>query len=123
MWHESLNGLVSTLTHELFRIPLKVDRERSALLLCHVLHTRWFLLANVWYFACLNMFLCRLVWREIFMTEEVSAMAAGVVFAGCLSVPLCRCHISGMPAARFSFLLSVFSHVLSRNSSSSAMNW
>lgn len=111
MWHRSMNhsnGLVFTLTHELFRISLKLDLERSALLLCHVLQTLWFLLTTVWYFACLNVFLCRLVWKEIFMTEEASAMAGGTVFAGCLSVPLCRCHISGMPAARFSFVLFFF---------------
>lgn len=40
------------------------------------------------------------------MTEQVSAMAAGIVFAGCLSVPLCRRHISGEPADSFFHIFS-----------------
>lgn len=47
------------------------------------------------------------------MTEEVSAMAGGLVFAGCQSVPFCRHHISGTPAASSSSSIFFFNLIFS----------
>lgn len=85
----------------------KICYERTTLLLCHVLQTLLFFLC----FLLLSLLNCGLIFhlskyiflpllgRKFFMTEQVSAMARGLVFAGCLSVPFCRRHISGTPAA------------------------
>lgn len=95
--------------------------ERTTLPLCHVLQTLLFF-SFLFFFFCFNRglvfhlskYIFLLPLREqIFMTEEVSAMAGGLVFAGCLSVPFCKRHISGTPAASssssFLFFFNSFS--------------